>query len=286
MRGPGGPVSFELGDGQLEISDDRAVFFPTHGQPALRSYAIQLPTNAFGSSGLTPDQIRSILRTINELNGANIKNTQRTSLIQSLRSPGQQIVVPTTDGSDPAWEIDNVTTEPDGTLSVSCHHGNNLFRDLLESRWNHGFELCVDRSHFLGGHAHGQSQGRRNNACVDGDTAPPRDFSAGCGDRHGARQPARWPAALDLCAIEVTDCGADRGGVGMDVEQPVSIGAIGRNRRSGGGNVDVTVDGDYAGRAGLPVPDHLDFSAAEQKRPDVLQHQHNPHALRSGVRLD
>jgi hypothetical protein len=35
-------------------------------------------------------------------------------------------VVHTTDGSDPAWQIDSVRTGADGSLSVSCHHGSTF----------------------------------------------------------------------------------------------------------------------------------------------------------------
>jgi hypothetical protein len=123
--GTAGSDEFVFGDGRMEVSEDRAVFFPTDGEPPLRSKAIQLPVNPFGSSamGLQPQQIRSIVRVINMLNGSNIKSAQVTALVQTFQSPGQQIILPTTDGSDPAWEIDTVTTDAAGTLNLGCHYG-------------------------------------------------------------------------------------------------------------------------------------------------------------------
>ena len=117
---------FVLSTGKLEISADRAVFFPTGGQPSIRSNAVQLPAPQFGyaPTSLQPDQIRSILRTINDLNGAKIKSTQSKTLITTLQSPGRQIIVPTTDGTDPANEITSAVTLPDGMLELTTTHGS------------------------------------------------------------------------------------------------------------------------------------------------------------------
>jgi hypothetical protein len=116
---------FVMSTGRLELSNDRAVFFPTAGQPSIRSVAVQLPAPVFGWSpkSLQPYQIRSIVRAVNELNGAKIKSAQARTLAGTLQNPGQQLVVPTTDGSDPAYEVTAAVTDADGTLEVTTLHG-------------------------------------------------------------------------------------------------------------------------------------------------------------------
>jgi hypothetical protein len=113
---------FVLGDGRLELTDDRAVFFPNNGQPSIRAKAIDIPA---GSGGvLQPDQIRSAIRAIDRTNGANIKSAQARALVKTLEGPGQQLVAPTSDGSDPANEITAASTDPaDGSLTLTTHHG-------------------------------------------------------------------------------------------------------------------------------------------------------------------
>jgi hypothetical protein len=120
FTGTAGSDYFVLGEGQLELSSDRAVFFPANQQPAIRSKAIEIPVPAAASpTALTPDQIRSVLRTIDDLNGAKIKSAQRSAIVRQLQSTGETEVIPTTDGSDPAWEVASAATDSSGTLTVS-----------------------------------------------------------------------------------------------------------------------------------------------------------------------
>jgi hypothetical protein len=116
---------FVLGNGRLELSSDRAVFFPTGGLPSIYSNAIVLPTPAYGVTpkSLQPYQIRSIVRTVNDLNGGKIKSAQAKTFVTTLQSPGEDLILPTTDGTDPAYEITSVSTDSDGTLTVACKHG-------------------------------------------------------------------------------------------------------------------------------------------------------------------
>jgi hypothetical protein len=151
FNGNSGSDYFVLGQGRLEISDDRAVFFPTDGSPALRSNAIQLPVYAVSPHRLGPDQIRSIIRTINEMNGTKIKSAQLQALIQTFQNPGQQIVVPTTDGSDPAWEITSATTDASGSLSVSTTHGNTYSSISCDASGNLGQSSVSTNSPFMNG---------------------------------------------------------------------------------------------------------------------------------------
>jgi hypothetical protein len=118
-----GTEYFVLGNGRLELTDDQAVFFPGNGQPSIRAKAIHVPA---GSGGfLQPDQMRSIIRAIERNNGTKIKSAQATVIVQTLQGPGQQLIVPTADGSDPATEVTSVTTDPDdASLTISTHHGN------------------------------------------------------------------------------------------------------------------------------------------------------------------
>ncbi len=127
MAGTYGSDYFVLPTGRLELAEDRAVFFPTNGEPSIRGIAINIPTPAFGDvpGSLQPDQIRSIVRTVNQLNGAKIKSAQMKVLITTLQTPAQQIIVPTTDGTDPAYEIISASTS-DGMLQISTRHGNTL----------------------------------------------------------------------------------------------------------------------------------------------------------------
>jgi hypothetical protein len=138
FNGTTGSDYFVLGQGRLELSDDRAVFFPDDGQPALRSKAIDLPPLAVSPHQLSPDQIRSVLRMIHDLNGSKIKSAQMQSLTQTFQNPGQQIVVPTTDGSDPAWEITTVSTDASGSLSVNTVHGSTYASISCDSAGNLG----------------------------------------------------------------------------------------------------------------------------------------------------
>ena len=139
FNGTSGSDYFVLGQGRLEISDDRAVFFPIDGSPSLRSNAIDIPAAAVTTpTSLQPDQIRSVIRTINELNGAKVKSAQLPALIQTFQNPGQQIVVPTTDGSDPAWEITSVVTDSSGSLSINTTHGTMFSSISCDANGNLG----------------------------------------------------------------------------------------------------------------------------------------------------
>ena len=116
---------FVLGTGRLELASDRAVFFPTGGQPSIRSNAVmlwQLPS-ASTPLALQPDQIRSIVRSVDELNGAKIRSTQLKTLITLLQTPGEQLILPTSDGTDPAYELTSASTSPEGMLTINCLHG-------------------------------------------------------------------------------------------------------------------------------------------------------------------
>jgi hypothetical protein len=111
---------FVLGNGRLELTDDRAVFFPSDGQPIIRANAINVPANP--ASTLQPDQIRSVIRAINRINGSRIKSAQVTAIIAALQNPGEQLITTTTDGSDPANEVVSASTDADSNLTLSTHH--------------------------------------------------------------------------------------------------------------------------------------------------------------------
>jgi hypothetical protein len=117
---------FVLATGKLELSDDRAVFFPS-GLPSIHSNAIVIPapTYPYTQKSLQPDQIRSVLRTISDLNGTKIKSAQARTIISALQGPGEDLIVATTDGTDPAYEVTSATTSPDGTLTFVSTHGNS-----------------------------------------------------------------------------------------------------------------------------------------------------------------
>ncbi len=121
------PSYFVLANGRLEVTDTRAVFFPGDGQPAVRAVAFPLPavSAGFTPGPLTDDAIRSTLRSIVRLNGGRPKSVQIKAAVDMLRGPGEQIVVPTTDGTDPAAEVTAATTDPSGTLTIDTSHGSS-----------------------------------------------------------------------------------------------------------------------------------------------------------------
>jgi len=120
------PSYFTLSTGRLELTDARAVFFPGDGQPAVRAVAYALPDlpDVAGAAPppLSDDAIRSTLRAIARLNGNRPKQAQVQAILMLLRGVGQQVVVPTTDGSDPATEVTAVQTDPDGNLTIQTAH--------------------------------------------------------------------------------------------------------------------------------------------------------------------
>ncbi len=121
------PSYYVLSTGRLELTDGRAVFFPADGQPAVRAVAYVLPELAEGAAAppLSDDAIRSTLRAVARLNGGRPKSAQVKGLLTLLRGSGQQVVVPTTDASDPAAEVTAASTDDDGTLTVSTARGGD-----------------------------------------------------------------------------------------------------------------------------------------------------------------
>ena len=122
------PSFFLLATGRLELTDDRAVFFPEDGQPAVRAMAYPVPppaADAVGPPPLSDDAIRSTLRAIARLNGGRPKAAQVTAVAAFLGGAAQQVVIPTTDGSDPACEVTSATTDAAGALTVATVHGTN-----------------------------------------------------------------------------------------------------------------------------------------------------------------
>jgi hypothetical protein len=123
------PSYFTLSTGRLEVTDARAVFFPTGGQPAIRAVAYALPEQP-GIDGAAPptlsdEAIRSTLRAIARWNGTRPKQAQVQAILSLLRSPGQQVVVPTGDGSDPAAQVTSARSDEDGTLTVVTSHAGS-----------------------------------------------------------------------------------------------------------------------------------------------------------------
>ena len=125
----GSACYFVLPNGRLELTDSRAVYFPGDGQPAVRAVAYVLPPLPEPQGGqtappppLTDDAIRSTLRNVCRLNGTRPKSAQVKALLDLLRNPNQQVVLPTPDGSDPAAEVIRAQTDPDGALTVDTVH--------------------------------------------------------------------------------------------------------------------------------------------------------------------
>jgi hypothetical protein len=118
---------FFIGDGRIEVSDERAAFMPNDGSDSVVVTAPTFPplTNAAPPPGFTDDQIRSILRAITQSSGQHLSPTQSKSLIELLRRPGQQFVVPRTDGSDAANEVEKATVNQDGSLEIVTTAGSN-----------------------------------------------------------------------------------------------------------------------------------------------------------------
>jgi hypothetical protein len=116
---------FVLANGRLELTDTRAVFFPGPGQPSLHAVAYvlpDLPADATTAPPLSDDAIRSTMRTIARMNGSRPKAAQVQAMLTLLRGSAQQVVLPTKDGSDPATEVANAMSDPDGTLTVLTAH--------------------------------------------------------------------------------------------------------------------------------------------------------------------
>ena len=125
--GEGPPSYYALANGRLELTDGRAVFFPGDGQPAVRAVAYALPDRGGDSAPprLSDDAVRSTMRNIARLNGGRPRAAQVRAALSVLRGAGQQVVVPTTDGSDPAAEVTAAATSDDGTLTVQSAHGGS-----------------------------------------------------------------------------------------------------------------------------------------------------------------
>ncbi len=128
--GDGAPVYFVLANGRLELTDTRAVYFPGDGQPAVRAVAYALPDlpvdSTVAPARLSDEAIRSTVRTIVRMNGGRPKTAQTDAILTLLRGSNQQVVTPTTDGTDPACQVTAATTTPDGTLSVQTFHGGMI----------------------------------------------------------------------------------------------------------------------------------------------------------------
>ncbi len=119
---------FVIGDGRIEVSGERAAFFPSDGSSdsvVVNAPAFPPPTNAAPPPPFTDDQIRSILRAVTQFSQQHLSPGQAKSLIELLRRPGQQFVIPKTDGSDAATEVANATVNPDGTLEIVATAGPN-----------------------------------------------------------------------------------------------------------------------------------------------------------------
>jgi hypothetical protein len=119
------PDYFVLGSGRIEVSDDRAAYIPSDGGTDARVTAPDLPPLPAGAAAppLNDDQIRSVLRVIaHQAPGQTIRAAQTKALVDLLRQPGEQLITPTTDGSDPAWQIQLASVGPDSSLHVTATH--------------------------------------------------------------------------------------------------------------------------------------------------------------------
>ncbi len=122
------PNFYLLGNGRLELTDGRAVFFPSDGQPAVRAVAYAVPTPAEGATPpLSDDALRSVLRTVARLNGSRPRSAQVAAVASFVEGSTQQVIVPTTDGSDPAAEVTAAATDENGTLTISTAHTGSSY---------------------------------------------------------------------------------------------------------------------------------------------------------------
>ncbi len=127
--GSDGPDYFVLGQGRVEVTDDHAVFFPADGGAAIRTVAEAVPegndsataASTAKSNALPPAQIRSALRRVKQL-GGRLNKSQTQALTQTLQNPGEQFIIATTDGSDPATEISAASTFADGSVFIQTLH--------------------------------------------------------------------------------------------------------------------------------------------------------------------
>ena len=120
---------YVLANGRLEVGEDHAVFFPAGGQPAVRATAYDLPplpADAAAPPLVGDDALRSILRTVARDEGARPSPPQVKAIVDLLRSPAQQVIVPTNGNVDPAVEVTSAQTDADdGSLTIQTQHGIN-----------------------------------------------------------------------------------------------------------------------------------------------------------------
>ena len=124
--GDDGPEYFVVGPGKIEVDDEHAAFFATDGSPPVRVTADSLLQGgaAPAPSGLTEQQIQGIIRRVNRL-GGQMTPSQIQALAQTLRNPGEQFVVPTINGADPATEIIAATSPGDGSVIITSSYNGS-----------------------------------------------------------------------------------------------------------------------------------------------------------------
>ena len=123
---PRTPSYYVLSTGRLTVSDDGAAFFPNDGQPNITAAAYPLPPPPPNAAPppLNDEAMRSVLRAVTRRNGSRPKSAQVKAIVDLLRTPTQQIVVPTPDGTDPAAKVTAANTDTaDGTLTVTTQRG-------------------------------------------------------------------------------------------------------------------------------------------------------------------
>jgi hypothetical protein len=150
--GDDGPEYFVVGPGKIEVDDDHAAFFATDGSPPVRVTADSL--TQLGAvpvpSGLTEQQIQGIIRRIRQL-GGQMTPSQIQAVAQTLRNPGERLVVPTINGADPATEIIAATSLGDGSVIINTYYNGSSSSMTFGSAGQMTSSMTSNGANFVAG---------------------------------------------------------------------------------------------------------------------------------------
>jgi hypothetical protein len=116
IAGREGPDVFVLGQGRMEVYDDHAVFFPTHGGEAIRVAGLRVDSS--GTKMLGANQIDFIAAKVQKLAGTKLNEAQLAALTKTLNSPGEQLVTPATSMADVAAQVQYASVQEDGGILI------------------------------------------------------------------------------------------------------------------------------------------------------------------------
>lgn len=112
-----GPDTFRTAGGRFELYDDRAVYYPTHGE------IVRAAAQANAAGGLSAAQVESVIQQAQSSAGGVLNPSQVAALRTLLAAPGQQLVSPVTiptavRAAQPLGDGTVLITFPNGMASI------------------------------------------------------------------------------------------------------------------------------------------------------------------------